>query len=148
MSRRAVRRRGGVMYILCTIRRLYTQVYNNVLRGTIAEQERGYISMIDLSKNEQPEERRTPQAYRDLAANIGKFVRRLYEGVKRFFTELWNAVKRTVMKAYTALLQGRIDYYEAALRVTKKTVARRQLIKKQVSLKQMLTSIEGGSRYG
>lgn len=104
--------------------------------------------MIDLTKKEQPAKGSLPEAYKNLLENFRQFAKQLYEGVRCVVDRLWDLIRRCIGRAYRFILERRIAYYEDALRVTKKTVARRQLIKKQVSIRQMLTSIEGGARYG
>lgn len=104
--------------------------------------------MIDLTKKERPAKGSLPEAHKQLLENFRKFAKSLWNGVKRMVTRFWDLIRRCIGRAYRFTLERRIAYYEDALRVTKKTVARRQLIKKQVSVRQMLTSIEGGARYG
>ena len=77
-------------------------------------------------------------------------IRRIAEAL----TPIWEAVKRTMKAAYDALRQYflkayvgslQLEYYSltSVLNVTKKTVARNKIIRRQVRIKDLIRRVQG-----
>jgi len=79
----------------------------------------------------------------DKLGRIAKAITPIWEAVKRTIKAAYDALCQYLVKAYVGSLQ--LEYYSltSVLNVTKKTVARNKIIRRQVRIKDLIRRVQG-----